>query len=212
MSPTELPDWQRAFGAPLFHGRLRQCLEDFRVVERLGFDPAGSGDHDWLWVEKTGQNTHWVARSLARHADVAVRDVGYAGLKDRHAVTRQWFSVPRWNSPDWSLLEVKGVEVIDVQRHNKKLRTGAHRGNAFVIVMRGQELDAHADAIEQRLQVIRERGVPNYFGEQRFGRAGTNLRLADEWASGKRMPRHSRSLAISTIRSFLKFVPKTIGL
>lgn len=198
-----LPDWARAHGGPLFASTMRSVPEDFQVVEKLGWDFSGDGEHDYLWIEKIGANTEWLARQLARHAGVPAKDVGYAGLKDRHAVTRQWFSVPRWNEPDWSTLEVEGVEILDVQRHAKKLRRGAHRGNAFVIVLRGKNLAAHTEAIEQRVQAIREQGVPNYFGEQRFGRAGTNLRLADEWASGKRMPRHSRSLAISTVRSFL---------
>ncbi len=198
-----LPEWARAHGGPLFTAVIRSVPEDFQVVEKLGWDLSGDGEHDYLWIEKTGANTEWVSRQLARHAEVPAKDVGYAGLKDRHAVTRQWFSVPRWNSPDWSLLQVEGVEVLEVQRNAKKLRTGAHRGNEFVIVLRGKNLAAHADAVERRIQAIREQGVPNYFGEQRFGRAGTNLRLADEWASGKRMPRHSRSLAISTVRSFI---------
>ena len=198
-----LPDWARSHGDPLFASIIRSVPEDFQVVEKLGWDFSGDGEHDYLWIEKIGANTEWLARQLARHAGVPVKDVGYAGLKDRHAVTRQWFSVPRWNEPDWSALEVEGVEILDVQRHAKKLRRGAHRGNAFVIVLRGKNLAEHVEAVEQRVQTIRDFGVPNYFGEQRFGRAGTNLRLADEWASGKRMPRHSRSLAISTVRSFL---------
>ena len=198
-----LPDWARAHGSPLFAATIRSVPEDFQVVEKLGWDFSGDGEHDYLWIEKTGTNTEWLARQLARHAGVPAKDVGYAGLKDRHAVTRQWFSVPRWHEPDWSALDVEGVEILDVQRHAKKLRRGAHRSNGFVIVLRGENLADHAEAIERRAQTIREQGVPNYFGEQRFGRAGTNLRLADDWASGKRMPRHARSLAISTVRSFL---------
>ncbi|MBT8108736.1 MAG: tRNA pseudouridine(13) synthase TruD [Gammaproteobacteria bacterium] len=198
-----LPDWARAHGGPLFTAAIRTSPEDFQVVEKLGWELSGDGEHDYLWIEKTGANTEWVSRQLARHADVPAKDVGYAGLKDRHAVTRQWFSVPRWNSPDWSALEVEGVEVLDVQRHAKKLRRGAHRGNEFVIALRAAGLAQHADAIEHRVRVIREQGVPNYFGEQRFGRDGTNLRLADQWAAGRRLKRHSRGLAISTVRSFL---------
>ncbi len=99
--------------------------------------------------------------------------------------------------------DVDGVQILDVQRHNKKLRRGAHRANHFRIVLRGDGIAEHASALEQRVQVIREQGVPNYFGEQRFGRAGNNLQLADVFAAGKRLPRHKRSIAISTIRSFL---------
>ena len=198
-----LPDWARACGAPIFAARIRTTPGDFQVTEELGFEFTGDGEHDYLWVEKTGTNTEWLARQLAAFADVPAKDVGYAGLKDRHAVTRQWFSVPRWNSPDWKTLDVDGVEILDVQRHNKKLRRGAHKTNTFRIVLRGDDLNIGVDALEKRIQTIREKGVPNYFGEQRFGRGGSNLALADVWASGKRLPRHKRSLAISSVRSFV---------
>ena len=199
----QIPDWARAHGRPLLTAAIRTSPEDFQVVEKLGWELCGDGEHDYLWIEKTGANTEWVSRQLARHADVPARDVGYAGLKDRHAITRQWFSVPRWHSPDWSGLEVEGVEILDVRRHTKKLRKGAHRGNEFVIVLRGEGLGQHNSELQERIRLIREQGVPNYFGEQRFGRDGTNLRLADEWAAGRRLKRHSRGLAISTVRSFL---------
>ena len=205
-----LPDWARAFASdppdgrsPLFAARIRAKPEDFQVTEELGYEFTGDGEHDFLYIEKTGANTEWVARQLARFADVPAKDVGYSGLKDRHAITKQWFSVPRWNSPDWRSLEVEGVNVLDVQCHNRKLRRGAHKANRFRIVLRGERLHEHADAIEERVQLIREHGVPNYFGPQRFGRGGGNIELANVWASGKRLPRHKRSIAISTIRSFL---------
>ena len=198
-----LPDWARAHGAPLFAARMRGAPADFDVTETLGWNLSGDGEHDYLWIEKTGANTEWVARQLARHAGVPAKDVGYAGLKDRQAVTRQWFSVPRWHQPDWSVCGLEGVRILEVSRHVKKLRRGAHQGNRFHIVLRGKHLEQHADALTQRVAAIREQGVPNYFGEQRFGIDGGNLELADAWAAGKRLPRHKRSLAISTVRSFL---------
>jgi tRNA pseudouridine13 synthase len=198
-----LPDWARAHGGPLFAADIRSKPEDFRVSEELGYELTGDGEHDYLWIEKTGTNTEWLARQLARFAAVPAKGLGYAGLKDRHAVTRQWFSVPRWNSPDWTALDVEGVEVLDVQRHSKKLRRGAHKANHFRIVLRGDGIPGNVAALEQRVHAIREQGVPNYFGEQRFGRSGANLELADAWAAGKRLPRHKRSIAISTIRSFV---------
>ncbi len=196
-----LPDWARAHGAPLFAARIKARPDEFVVHEVLEFDFSGDGEHDYLWIEKTGANTEWVARQLARHAGVPVRDVGYAGLKDRHAVTRQWFSVPRWNTPDWGGLDVEGVVVLDTRRHGRKLRRGAHRQNRFSILMRGNTGDSAL--LEERLQRIARAGVPNYFGEQRFGRDGSNIDLADAWASGRRLPRHKRSIAISTARSYL---------
>jgi tRNA pseudouridine13 synthase len=198
-----LPDWARAHGTPLFSARIRSTSEDFQVTEELGYEFSGEGEHDFLWIEKCGANTEWVARQLARHAEVPARDVGFAGLKDRHAVTRQWFSVPRWHKPDWSTLAAEGVSILDVQRHQKKLRRGAHKANRFRIVLRREGIAEHVPALEQRAQAIREQGVPNYFGEQRFGRDGNNLELANAWAAGKRLPRHKRSIAISTMRSLV---------
>lgn len=196
-----LPDWARAHGAPLFPARIRSRPDEFDVTEELGFEFSGDGEHDLLFVEKTGANTEWVSRQLAGHANVSPRDVGYAGLKDRHAVTRQWFSVPRWNAPEWHRLAVEGVRVLDLQRNDRKLRRGAHKGNRFRIVLRGSLPEA--DVLDERLQKIGTSGVPNYFGEQRFGRAGSNIALANAWAQGKRLPRHKRSIAISAARSFL---------
>ncbi len=194
-----LPDWARAHGEPLFSARIRSVPEDFRVTEVIDFEFSGDGEHDYLYIEKTDTNTEWLARQLARFADVPGKDVGYSGLKDRNAVTKQWFSVPGWNSPDWSQLGLDGVRIVEIARHLKKLRRGAHRLNRFEIVLRGDV----PGGVEERAARIAEHGVPNYFGEQRFGREGSNLELADVWAGGKRLPRHKRSIAISTIRSFV---------
>ena len=95
-----LPVWARAHGSPLFAATIRTTASDFEVTEELGFELDGAGEHDYLYVEKTGTNTEWLSRQLAKFAAVPAKDVGYSGLKDRHAVTRQWFSVPRWHAPD----------------------------------------------------------------------------------------------------------------
>ncbi|MBT8103881.1 MAG: tRNA pseudouridine(13) synthase TruD, partial [Gammaproteobacteria bacterium] len=196
-----LPDWARAHGPSLFSAAIRVQAPDFDVTEELGFDFTGDGEHDYLFIEKTAANTEWLSRQLAQFAQVPARDIGYAGLKDRHAVTRQWFSVPRWNSPEWQQLEVDGVRVLDQQRHNRKLRRGAHKANRFHLVLRGEL--PRKDALDERLATIRAQGVPNYFGEQRFGRGGSNVALAGAWSQGKRLPRHKRSIAISAARSYL---------
>lgn len=196
-----LPDWSRAYGAPLFSAQLRYRPDDFQVTEELGWHLSDDGEHDYLFIEKVGANTQWVAKQLAQYAQVPVKDIGFAGLKDRHAITRQWFSVPRWNSPDWSGWSVEGTDIHRLERHRRKLKRGAHRGNSFTVRLRSLS-GLEMEPIERRIVKIMTKGVPNYFGEQRFGRNGGNLGLADQWAGGKRLPREKRGLAISTIRSF----------
>jgi tRNA pseudouridine13 synthase len=201
-TPT-LPDWQRAFGEPCLCGDLRSDPRDFIVVEELGFEPDGEGEHDYLWLEKTASNTAWVAEQLAAFAGIPVRDVGYAGMKDRHAVTRQWFSVrrPRGAPAEWTGLRIDGLTVLRVSRNRRKLRRGAHRGNRFHIVLRNTEpLSGDPGA---RLADLARLGVPNYFAEQRFGRDAGNLQLASRLFAGARLPRQRRGLALSAARSLL---------
>ena len=201
--PGALPDWARAHGAPLFPASIRNQPTDFQVTEHLGFDLSDSGEHDYLWVEKEAANTDWVARQLARHAGVRGSDIGYAGMKDRHAVTRQWFSVPRRGDTDWRAFVVAGVTVLDIRRHHRKLRRGAHDANTFRIALRAAEVGALRPHVEDRLARVAARGVPNYFGPQRFGREGGNLELARRLFAGARLKRDKRSIAISAARSFL---------
>jgi tRNA pseudouridine13 synthase len=190
-----------AYGGPVIEGVLRAEIADFCVNEVLGFEPSGAGEHAFLLIEKKDANTEWVARQLALAAGVAPMAVGYAGLKDRHAVTRQTFTVqlPGRLDPDWSALEIPGVRVVAASRHNRKLKRGAHRGNRFRILLR--DVRGDRGAVESRLATIRARGVPNYFGEQRFGRDGQNVALAEALFAGRRMPRPQRSIALSAARS-----------
>lgn len=176
--------------------------------EVLGFEPDGEGEHVFLHVRKRNQNTADVAKLLARHADVKLRDVGYAGLKDRNAVTTQWFSVwlPGKADPDWSAIQSDALQILNSQRHHRKLQRGALRGNRFVIVLRDIEFGGqeNREAVEQQLCVIQKQGVPNYFGDQRFGRNGKNLADAAAMFDGRRVKaRHLRSLYLSSARSFL---------
>jgi tRNA pseudouridine13 synthase len=206
--PQGLPDWLRAHGGAIFNGRIRQNVEDFAVTEVLGFEPDGDGEHDFLWIEKQNTNTVWLARQLADFAGIAARDVGFAGMKDRRALTRQWFSVrrPGGTPANWSALEVPGAEVLDVTRNSRKLRRGAHSGNHFRIVIR-ESMDSEAkttgEFVRQRIKTIGEQGVPNYFGEQRFGREVGNLQLAEAMFAGKRLNRDKRSIALSSARAWL---------
>ncbi len=197
-SEIELP---RAYGAPSLAARLRVTPEDFRVEEVLGYDADGKGEHALLWVEKRGANTDWVARELAKFAGVSPVAVGYAGLKDRHAVTRQTFSVQLAGKadPDWSTFPHAEVKVLAATRHSRKLKRGALRGNRFVLVLR--EVQGDRDAAEQVLQQIAARGVPNYFGEQRFGREGGNVEQARAMFAGRRVDRDKRSFLLSAARS-----------
>lgn len=197
---SELPF---AYGAPPLHGRLRAEPADFVVEERLGFEPSGQGEHAFLQVEKVGANTEWVALRLAAAAGVAPVAVGYAGLKDRHALTRQAFTVqlPGRADPDWAALGIAGVTVLSATRHDRKLKRGAHRGNRFRIRLR--EVRGDRAEAEARLDAMRRRGVPNYFGEQRFGREQGNLDLAEALFAGKRLPREQRGFALSAARAEL---------
>jgi tRNA pseudouridine13 synthase len=200
---STLPDWARACGAPVCAAQIRGEPGDFQVTELLEIDCSGDGEHDWLWLEKTGANTAWVADQLARHAGVSSRDVGYAGLKDRHAVTRQWFSVrrPTAAGTDWDTLDADGVTLLEQRRHQRKLKRGAHRGNAFRIALRGDALEPHRDELIARLQILAEQGAPNYFGDQRFGRDGGNIALGESILAGRRVSRSKRSIGLSALRS-----------
>lgn len=190
-------------GPQRISGLLRANVDDFVVEEELGFRPDGNGEHKLLQVRKRDLNTTDVARSLARCAQVPVRDIGYCGLKDRRASATQWFSVRAPNIVDWSACNDEYLRVMSVHRHRRKLRRGSHRGNRFTIVVR--QLTGERDALEQQLRQIREHGVPNYFGEQRFGHSAGNLSSADAMFAGalRVRDRHRRGLFLSAARSWL---------
>lgn len=196
-------DWPRALGQPVLSARIRATPEDFRVEELDAFEPSGGGEHLLLTVEKRGMNTAFAAKLLAQWAGINEAGVGYAGLKDRHAVTVQRFSVhlPRKVAPDIAALESDEMRVLDHAWHAKKLPRGALAGNRFVLMLR--ELQGNRDAIEARLQAIAARGVPNYFGEQRFGRSGDNVGSALAMFGGRRVAREQRGHLLSAARSQL---------
>lgn len=191
-------------GKPAATGVLKANPEDFVVVEDLGFTPDGEGEHLLVNVRKNGCNTQFVADYLAKFAGIHARSVSYAGLKDRHAVTEQWFCLhlPGKESPDLSQFALEGCEVLQAARHLRKLRIGTLKGNEFTLVLR-QVSDRQA--VEQRLQAIAAGGVPNYFGSQRFGRGGNNLTMARKWANDeiRVKERSKRSFYLSASRSAL---------
>ena len=209
-SVREFPlNFPLAYGAVTAHANFRVCAEDFQVVEDLGFSPVGAGEHVYLWVEKRGENTAWLAEQIARLAGVKIQDVGYAGRKDRHAVTRQWFSVylPQregYKEPDWQRLNSDSVTLLAVSRHSRKLRKGEHKGNQFVIGLRQVQLSDPV-AFGQKLDAVFAEGVPNYFGEQRFGHYGNNLLEAQRLLVEAKPYRdkQKRGLILSAARSYL---------
>jgi tRNA pseudouridine13 synthase len=193
-----------AHGPPLAQAQLRAAAEDFVVEEELGFAAAGAGAHLLVKVRKVDANTRWVARELARLAGCHPRDVGYAGLKDRRAVAVQWFSVPAPRSPlDWHAVQGADFTVLETHAHTRKLPRGALAGNRFAIRLRPQAGSGAAlgATLAERLARIAQRGVPNYFGPQRFGRDGANLeRIAQDFG---RLAPQERGFVLSAARSVI---------
>ncbi len=200
---TDLTTLPRAHGGSLGSGLLRAVPEDFIVREWLGFEADGEGEHWLLTVRKRDANTHWVAKQLARLGKLHPREIGYAGLKDRHAVCEQAFTLPVRSAMDtaWEGVTGEGFEVLRAVRHRRKLKPGALQGNDFAIVIR--EFNGGGPLLAERMAAITACGVPNYFGPQRFGLDGANLQRARDWFSGARQPPDflQRSLALSAARA-----------
>lgn len=191
-------------GKPSASGQIKVQPEDFQVTEDLGYQADGFGEHLLIRVRKTRCNTHYVAEALAKYLKISMRDLSYAGMKDRQAVTEQTFCLrmPGKAMPDLSGFQLEGCLILNVSRHQRKIRTGGLAGNAFQLIVRNIEPSAEVD---QRLALIANHGVPNYFGEQRFGRQGHNLTMARQWATGQIQIRcrKKRSLILSATRSYL---------
>jgi tRNA pseudouridine13 synthase len=180
---------------------IRTEPEDFEVVEEPLYPPSGEGKHTFLCVEKRRRTTEQVARDLARAAGVSPREVGYAGRKDRHAVTRQWFSLPEVDPERAIDFELEGARVLEAARHEHKLKTGHLRANRFDIVLRG-EGEALATVRSRALELVR-RGMPNRYGSQRFGRDGDNAERARRILESGQAPRDRRAgrFLISALQS-----------
>ena len=170
-------------------GRLKLTPEDFEVEEIPAYEPCGTGDHLYLWLEKRGMGAEYFARQIAQRLGIATGDVGTAGLKDRHAVTRQWVSVPASAEANLPKLEGDGIRVLRVSRHGNKLKPGHLRGNCFRIVIRDLDLLADlAGTVAEVVQRLRDQGVPNFYGPQRFGRNGSTLRIGLAMLRGEPPP------------------------
>lgn len=207
MQPIFSLDFPYAYGQPEAAANFRVEPEDFQVDETLGFEPIGEGEHVYLHVWKRGENTAWIAEKIAELAKVQVMDVGYCGRKDRHAVTTQWFSIylPKKElEPDWTALNSETIKVLSISRHQHKLRRGDHETNCFIIRLRDFVV-ADKSAFEQKIAEVLAQGVPNYYGEQRFGRNANNLPEAHAiLVEGKRIrDKQKRGLMLSAARSYL---------
>ncbi len=205
----KVPEWQRCldpqFGTPK-PGQYRAQPEDFWVDEQLDFTPEAHGEHLWLRVEKRNQTTLEVVKTLSRLCGVTPRDIGYSGMKDRIAVTRQWLSVhlPGRDAPPElaQSLNALGVTVVDQVRHPRKLKRGVHRTNRFVLRLSGEAVEG--ETFISRWEALCQRGVPNYFGPQRFGHEGRNLQRAEAlFNRGWRKRDDRQGMMLSTARSFL---------
>jgi len=199
-----LPTLAYLYGKPKSTGLLRSSMSDFKVFEQLPFEPCSEGEHLLIHIRKTGQNTLDIVHALAKYFKVKDKFVSYAGLKDRFSITEQWFGVhlPGKDEYDLSDINIDGVEVLSYARHNKKLRIGALTGNNFELTLREV---SDIDALQQAWLKIIANGVPNYFGEQRFGIDGGNIDKAIKLFAGKLKvkDKKKRGFYLSAARSHL---------
>ncbi len=184
---------------------IRQKPEHFQVEELLPFEPDGEGTHAWLYIQKTNTNTDWLATELAKFAGVKPVDVGYAGLKDRHGVTSQWFSVNLQgiDEPTWSEFENNNITILKQTYHGKKLKRGVLKGNRFKLTL--SNITGDASLWLSSLEQVKQNGVPNYFAEQRFGHNQGNLHRVEAWFERGQKPkkRNQKSIYLSAARSWL---------
>jgi tRNA pseudouridine13 synthase len=195
-------EWDRLahlYGKPTISGVIRAQSDDFSVVEQ-SFTPTGAGEHGYLVIKKIDTNTHWVAQQLAEFAGITLKDVGFAGRKDRYAVTEQAFTcyLPGRRDPDWQGLNDAQVQVLSSTRTSRKLRKGDLWGNRFQI-----RLSRVSNNLEEALTRLMDQPVPNYFGEQRFGFEGRNLALAEQLIANPFKRLHQRDMILSSMRSYL---------
>lgn len=193
--------WQQ----PAISGKFKQQAEDFQVLETLAFEPDGSGEHLFLFIEKTQTTTIEAQQLLSRLFNQPLNKVSYSGMKDKMGITRQWFSVQTGMAfTPAQIPELPAqLRVLQASKNSRKLRIGSHSSNSFRIVIR--ELNGDLAELDTRVRVIAQQGVPNYFGPQRFGNHCSNLIQAAQWLSGhyKENRRNKRSMLLSAARSFL---------
>jgi tRNA pseudouridine13 synthase len=186
-------------------GQFKASPEDFMVEELPAYEPNGEAqaEHLFVWIEKRGHSTQDVAKALARHCGVQERDLSWAGLKDRNAVTRQYLCGPaRFLEPKLGTFAMEGVTVLKSARHRNKLKGGHLAGNRFRIVVRGVE---RPEVMREGLGRLQKEGLPNFFGEQRFGLGGMNAARGRKIleAGGRHRDRFERKLLLSAFQSDL---------
>jgi tRNA pseudouridine13 synthase len=195
---------------PGISGRIKTVPEDFEVEEVPAYQPSGSGGFLYLWLEKRGLGAQFFVRQVAQRLGIPAGEVGTAGLKDRHAVTRQMVSVPAGVEDRLPHLEGEGIRVLQVSRHGNKLRPGHLHGNRFRILVRDADPLA-GERLGPLLERLRREGLPNFYGSQRFGRDGETLQFGlallrgEPGPGGKKPPRNPflRKLALSAVQSDL---------
>ena len=172
-----------ANGKPGFAATFKQEFTDFRVDEQLSFTFTEKGEHAYLWIEKIDRSTVDVAKKLSEITGVHGSEIGYSGMKDRRAETRQWFSIklPAGRESELTACESDSLRIVEAHRNSRKLKIGSHRSNHFRVLLR--DCDGSRDEFEERLAQIEAGGVPNYFGSQRFGRGLNNLTQVQAWMS-----------------------------
>ncbi len=202
----DLPYAYAGADGPQARAKFKTRAADFIVREQLSFEPEGEGTHAYLYIEKTDTNTEWLARQIARFVGVEAREIGYAGLKDRHGITSQWFSINLEISaaPNWDDFQLEGVKILINTLHRKKLKRGAIKHNEFEIVLRDVQ-GTTEEELTRRVRQIQLSGVPNYFAQQRFGHDYGNLSRAARWFAGvhKIKKRADKSMALSAARSMV---------
>jgi len=195
-----------AFEKPINTALFKQQNDDFIVKEQLPFQPDGTGTHAFLWIEKNSLNTMYVIELLAKFTGLAAKHIGYAGLKDKQAITTQWFSInlEGLTEPNWNDFSHQGVTIKKVTYHKKKLKVGSLAANEFTILLRDLNV-SETDEVKTRLNKIKKFGVPNYFGPQRFGINYQNINKAADWFAGKIKinQRSQKSIILSAARSIL---------
>lgn len=185
-------------------GVLKSQYEDFIVIENLGFFPSGDGEHIFVYLEKKGLNTEEVAKILAKFASVSVKNVSFSGMKDKDALTQQWYSIhlPGKIELNWQAFDYENIKILKVSRHHKKLKLGTHKSNSFEIILR--QCDFDYEKLPVAVSKIRTGGVPNYYGAQRFGKENSNLIRLCDWLNGQIKPSFkAQKWLLSVYRSFL---------